>query len=121
MVIQGMARIAVGREVIPTLLAAMLWLWDLPCGEPIQYFRVEQVHIYQIGIQVGHDELGNPIPMPIYIPWYPVLIQESLETSVLIMCEPLAGELCAIIVTSVDYADNPDDGAECLMSSSKRY
>ena len=99
--------------IYPLLLAATLWRWDFPCGEPIDHFRVRQVHVYQIGIQPGLDDAGNIIAMPIYSPWAPVLVQESMETMALVQCEPLAGECCYIEVTSYDDANNPDEGQEC--------
>ena len=100
--------------MIPALLAAMLWLWDFPCGEPIDHFRVRQVHVYQIGIQPALDDAGNIIAMPIYSPWLPVLVQESMETMALVTCEPLAGELCTIEVSAFDSAGNIDSGnADC--------
>ena len=95
------------------LLAATLYLWDLPCGEPIDHFRVRQIHKYQIGIELGHDDLGNPVAMPIYSPWLPVLVQESMETMALVTCEPEAGACCFIEVSAVDVAGNLDEGVEC--------
>ena len=94
-------------------LLAILFMWDFPCGEPIHHFRVRQVHVYQIGIQEGRDDAGNPTAMPIYSPWLPVLVQESLETMALVLCEPLAGECCYIEVAAVDDAGNLDEGVDC--------
>ena len=51
--------------------------------------------------------------MPIYMPWQPVLIQKSMDQMALVPCEPLAGEVCVTIVTSIDEAGNLDEGVEC--------
>lgn len=94
------------------MLLAALWLWD-SCDSSIVAFRVEMVRRYQIGIEAGRDQDGNPTAMPIYMPWQPVLIQKSMDQMALVPCEPLAGEVCVTIVTSIDEAGNLDEGVEC--------
>ena len=90
-----------------------LWLWEFCGPDPIAYFKVEMVYRYPVATIIGRDELGNGIPMPLYNPWQRVLIQQNLDTSALVPCDPLPGELCVVYVTSYDDAGNPDDGVDC--------
>lgn len=95
------------------LLLISLWLWDPPTCDPPDYYRVEFVWLHQIASIPGMDDGGNVIPMPIYNPWSPVLVQEGVQTEAMVPCDPSVGEVCAIIVTGFDTAQNPDDGRTC--------
>lgn len=89
----------------------MILSWDIcPTGEPPDRYRVEYAHIYVIGSVPGVDDAGGLVIMPLYSAWEKKPIQESPALSAVIPCEPGRGELCAGIVTSLDLADNEDNG-----------
>lgn len=90
-----------------------LWTWDYCPGEVPDRARVESAHIYEVGSVPGVDDSGALVIMPTYSAWDPVLIQESAAQTAEVPCEPARGELCAVIVTSLDNAGNQDKGESC--------
>jgi len=92
----------------------MIWLWDIcPTGEVPVAWRVQSAHIYQIGSVPGVDDNGELVIMPVYSAWAETLVQEGPEMVADVPCEPAAGEVCAMRVTSLDEAGNVDLGEDC--------
>jgi hypothetical protein len=96
------------------IFLAALWLWNAcPSGEVPVAYRVEWVRRAPVGYVDGTDDSGQPVLMPVYSAWGPMLLQQSPEMRAEVPCEPAAGEVCATIVTSLDEWGMEDSGETC--------